>query len=411
MTVTARRMRMGARTITTGKQLRGQLTGLSTHVGPNALLRSSSYPAISSYPAQAGGASGPLTAVPFTGTYSYMRIDGSSEFGDGGICTNWAGAPTSSEASPAYVYNNNPSNLGGIVPSGGMTIDGFFVPANSYVFQFMDISWGGADILNGAPALVFRGCRARGGAGATGFWTLSDSGYAEGLWFLYCDSGGLSGADLSTNCIKATYSGGVTLYRCYLSATTTAFQPITSTGQIDFLECFIEELAYQNYGDGESQTHLNGVTLNGNQTNCRVLRNNIVIGQTDLNGHVIQDTDCISFFQDVVDDVTPNYPGTGTNPDGTVGYQVIGNYMGGTGYCLYLPDQQTVSNFYVVNNLITASIWPVGSTEDDALGGGGGWEGPVTDEPTWDAVTGSQVGNHQANNLWADGEHAGLSFM
>ena len=37
-----------------------------------------------------------------------------------------------------YVYNNDPNNHGGIVPAGGMLIDGFQVPAGTWVSQFND---------------------------------------------------------------------------------------------------------------------------------------------------------------------------------------------------------------------------------------------------------------------------------
>ena len=220
------------RAITTGKQLRGQLAGLSTHVGPNALLRSASYPAITSLPAQGGGAIGPLTAVPFTANSGgALVIDGSQEFASGGICTNWAGAPASAGAAPAYVYNNNPSNLGGIVPSGGMVIDGFAVPGNAYVFQFMDVSWNGVSIAATARDMVFRGCRGRGTTvPATGFFNPGAALYAGQIFFMYCDVGGSgSGSDgPAAGCIKMLNCGGFTAYRCYLSDAATMLQPVTS---------------------------------------------------------------------------------------------------------------------------------------------------------------------------------------
>ena len=86
----------GARTITTGKQLRGQCDGttsnlsrLATHVGPNALLRSGTYPNV-----KTARGTGPLTAVPVPGV-GYWTINGSAEFGTDGLCTNWAGSPAS----------------------------------------------------------------------------------------------------------------------------------------------------------------------------------------------------------------------------------------------------------------------------------------------------------------------------
>ena len=409
MTATARAMRMGARTITTGKQLIGQLNGPATHVGPNALTRSASYPVTTYSPPQDGGPVGPLTAVPFTAdSGAALVIDGSTEFEAGGICTNWAGSPSSLGTSPPYIYNNHPSNLGGTVPSGGMKIDGFPVPAGAYVFQFMDVSWNGVSISAPAPAMVFRGCRGRGTqVPSSGFFNTGDETYTGLIFFMYCDVGGQDGGDdgPASNCIKMQQSGGFTAYRCYLSDTTTSMQPLTTTNQIDIFECFVEQLSYLNYGTG-SQSHLNGITFSGGEANCRIVRNHIVIASPDVNGHPVIDTDCISFFQD-----SGNYPGTGTNPDGTKGYQIIGNYLGGTGFCIYPGTSgeeyagMPPSNYNLQNNLITTSIYPI-INPGSSPGGGGGYDGPIYTQPPW-----GMNGNTQSGNLWADGSSARTSFI
>ena len=74
-----------------------------------------------------------------------------------------------------YVYNNNPTNYGGLVPAGGMNIDGYNVPAGTWVVQFRNFANGGLIIsgdnsgTSGAwPGVLFRGCRMRGG------WTAPD---------------------------------------------------------------------------------------------------------------------------------------------------------------------------------------------------------------------------------------------
>ena len=166
-------------------------------------------------------------------------------------------------------------------------------------------------------------------------------------------------------------------------------------------------MAYLNYGTG-GQTHLNGITLNGNQNNCRIIRNSIVAGLTDINGHTIVDTDCISFFQSTI--FTPYYPAPGptrTAPSATRSSATTWAARGTASTSATTPGGDGLSHLNMVaeNNLVTASTWPVGVTTDGASGTGGGWNGPVTNEPTWDAVSGSQVGNlgtRESANLWAD---------
>lgn len=148
--------------------------------------------------------------------------------------------------------------------------------------------------------------------------------------------------------------------------------------------------------------HMNGHESDNGNPSSRVLRNNFVFVSPDEIGMPINQTDCISFQND-----QGPFPGTGTNADGSTGYQVIGNYVGGTGYCFYLGENTAgaMENMTFTGNLITASIWPVGSTAGGAEGYGGGYNGPTAYTPPW---TGSNV---QANNLWADGPTAGDSFI
>jgi hypothetical protein len=471
----ARALMRGARTITTGKQLRGQCDGttsnvnrLATHVGPNALLRRSTYPNVSASPG-----SGALTAPTVPGI-GYWTINGSTEFSktgsaSPGLCTNWAGSPGSSGAAPAYVYNNLTSNLGGIVPSGGMSIDGFAVPAGAYVFQFMDFD-SGMGISSGAPAMVFRGCRARAGGnvGAPGVWNASSGGYDNPFWFLYCDIGGTSAPEVAVVMLDIQEASGITIYRSYASYVTTAFQVDATCPTTDIIECYIEKLT--NY----SGSHLDGIATNGSNTNFRFLRNYIVAAEYDENDTLVDQTTCLEMIQD-----GGPYPGTGTNPDGTPGYQIIGNYVGGTGYCFYLgqnyyeasgddeegsgttttltvepspgwttnewagyklafvqgtgngetativsntanvlafdavttaPDGSTVFQFWgTVKNLNFQNNLITTSiypilTPDDAPGEGGGYFGPYDTAPPW-----GQYGNTKSGNLWADGSYDGAS--
>lgn len=292
-----------------------------------------------------------------------------------------------------YVYNNDPSNHGGIVPAGGMTIDGSFVPAGTYVVQFCDLSNGQLVVegdCNGAyPSfwgLIVRGCRWRSPSAYVGF--LNENGMNSGgkFWINFCDMGGLGSQPADFCEIPIKISGVPTrTYRNYLSYCTTAIQTVGHPGTA-VLENYIERLTTFN----TNGPHINGLTFNGGDTCARVERNRIVVQTPEDNGSgkAVDQTDCISFFQDF-----GYYPGTGANDDGTVGYRVINNYVGGTGYCIYAGagPQGSVSNMYVVGNKITTVSFPNGGTF-----------GPIAATPPW-----GSNGNVNSNNTWADGPNAG----
>src|SRR5512139_3754285 len=46
--------------------------------------------------------------------------------------TQWGNWPATGFATGTYSYNNDSSNHGGWVPTGGLTIDGYFYPAGTY---------------------------------------------------------------------------------------------------------------------------------------------------------------------------------------------------------------------------------------------------------------------------------------
>lgn len=326
-----------------------------------------------------GVSSGQITALT-TPTRGYFRADTPLEF----------------VPNQPYVANNDPNNKGGIVPAGGMTIDGYFVAAGTYVAQFR--SFATDFYVTGSNKLLFRGCQLRWGNRAPGFWNVA-AGYTGSLSIGYCDLGGLSAADADYNevCIKISSGTGGVVYRNYISYTTTGIQ--INTHNYALIENFIEKLSFY-YGPnpppGESTSkHLNGISLNGGEQNIRILRNNIVIVTPDEAGRAINQTDCISFFQDFGD-----FPGTGTNSDSTVGYRVIDNYLGGTGYCFYAglnagKPASSVQNMYASGNKITTSIYPAG-----------GFNGPIAATASW-----GSFGNTTLNNTWADGPNAGqLAF-
>lgn len=290
-----------------------------------------------------------------------------------------------------YVYNNDPNNHGGYVPAGGMTIDGFHVPAGVWVAQFDDfdnsiIVTGDSEGSTPAfPGVVFRGCRWRGSFGSINVYRGSNTR----VWFLHNDAGGLGAADAQYN--EAPYGpGGLienVVYRNYFSYTTTGIGAHTNP---QIIENYIEKLTLY-YGangpPGESgQKHLNGITMNGGDDNALVLRNKILLQTPDEAGHTIDQTDAISFFQDFGD-----YTGTGKNLDGTIGYQVRDNYVGGGGYSIYAgmnagKPAASVQRMVITGNQITTRWWP-----------NGGYYGPFAAEPVW-----GSYGNVKANNTWAE---------
>jgi hypothetical protein len=400
MTVTARKMQMGARSITTGKQLLGQGHGPATHVGPNAILRSSSYPAVTAAPG-----TGPLRN-PALPSGNYFQLNGATEFAAtvsdahaGLACDNWASGPTT-----VYQYNNNPSNHGGTVPAGGMIVDGFPVPAGAEVFQFLDLSAAGVvEAELGAGSVVFRGCRWRAhtDGSAHGFIAV-DSNYTLPVTVLYCDFGGngTSNTQYSNDSLQNFATTALVLYRNYFSLHGTAVQPNgaspPSSGPCDILENYMENWVYF------SPDHDNGISASGNGWSCfRWQRNYVVCEAVDANSAQIQQTDCIS----IGSDGSVNNIGTGTNPDGTVGFQIKNNYCAGTGYCYYLASSGTltVSGLNFTGNLVSTSSWAIGSGGTPFLGGG--YAGPYTDAPSW---TGT---NTKSGNLWADGASVRTAFI
>lgn len=376
----------GSGAITNGSQLVGQLAGPgTTNVGPNALLNSSSYP----LPTYTGTSVGPLQQVPLP-SRGYWLIDGADEITD--ICAFVWGSTTQ-----VYVNNNTATNKGGIVPSGGMTIDGYPVPAGTYVFQFLDFSTDGNSGGNlyfesGGPHVLFRGCRFRAGSyAAPGVFNSETGGFANDLYIHYCDAGGSgpSLADCATVAIDVEAGANLRVLRNYISYVSTGVQPNMGTF-CDVIENFIEKITL-----ADPTWHLNGISVNGGNPNFRILRNHIVIAATDEDGNAITQTDCISMYQD-----NGTFPGTGTNSDGTTGYFISGNYVGGTGYCFYLGQNAgtaptTVEFLTFENNLVTTSVYATG-----------GANGTVAAVPTWSPT----YHNVESGNNWADGPNAGISF-
>lgn len=306
------------------------------------------------------------------------------------------GLPSWIPASP-YVYNNDPNNHGGVVPASGMSIDGFVVPAGTWVAQFDD--FGNQSIIiagdNGGetarlPGIVFRGCRWRGAVTAPGYLNVYHNSHTT-VWLLYSEAGGLGPADSQYNEIPfklADESSEGFYYRNYISYTTTAIQPGSRGPQI--IENYIEKITLY-YDDqpppGETTgKHLNGISLNGGQTHALIARNKVLLQSPDDAGRSIGQTDCIAFFQD-----DGAFPGGGTNSDGSAGYQVRDNFVGGGGYSFYTgvnPGQgpASVQRMVLSGNQVTTRWWPQG-----------GSHGPLAAEPRWGAF-----GNVKSGNTFAE---------
>lgn len=375
----------GSGVITSGSQLIGQLAGTSTNVGPNALLASASYP----LPTYTGTSLGPLQQVPLP-TRGFWQIDGTDEITD--IAAHVWGSTTQ-----AYVSNNTSANKGGIVGGAGATIDGYPVPAGTVVFQFLDFSTNGNNggnlyFTTGGPNILFRGCRFRAGSyAAPGVFNSETGGFASDLYIHYCDLGGSgpSLADCATVAIDVEQGANLRCLRNYISYVSTGMQPNMGTF-CDVIENFIEKITL-----ADPTWHLNGIAVNGGNPNFLILRNSIVTANTDELGNAITQTDCIAMFQDF-----GTFPGNGTNSDGSTGYYVQGNFVGGTGYCFYIGQNagtaaSTVNNVHFDNNLVTTASYSTG-----------GSFGPANAIPTW-----GSFGNEETNNLWADGSLSGTSFI
>jgi hypothetical protein len=296
-----------------------------------------------------------------------------------------------------YVYNNNPSNHGGVVPAGGMTIDGYFVPAGTWVAQFYnfstDIIISGSNSGTSAawPGVLFRGCRMRGKYGAPGWFNQNGQATGGIIWITYSDAGGdVQGAPSTNMCESIFESKGMgssdRLYviRCHLSvATTLVF--MRNSG-----DACIENYCRDVQDFGDSSKHLNGIGNSGGQTSTTWLRNNMVLVKR------ADSTQLTDVIQMAADD--GQYLGTGTCAlTGLTGYQIRDNYLGGAAYTLQLGQDKantttaSLQNLNVVGNKFTTSLYA--NSGQNGLG----YKGPIN----W-GVQGTWSGN-----TWADGPNAG----
>lgn len=318
---------------------------------------------------------------------------------------------TDAEYVPAqdYVYDNDPANKGGVVPSGGLTIDGVDYPAGTLVCQFRQFvgDFYAAGVTG--PGLLFRGCSFRvAPLDAPGYLNSSVWPGTDALSLHYCEWGGTGPADNQRGGLMKIYgsSGGV-FYRCYSSWTPGPLQ--INTHNYSVVECFFEKIEFY-FGEtgpdgvagGSDVYHINGIFCNGGELNIRMLRNNVRVASPDSSGRTVNQTDCIALFQDF-----GTFPGTGTNPaipglgiDSTsTGYEIRDNLVGGGGYPFYSgknagTDADSVNNVQVIGNKVTTAYWP-----------NGGAQGIDGAPPVW-----GTFGNVWSDNTWADGPNAGVTI-
>lgn len=299
-----------------------------------------------------------------------------------------------------YVYNNNPTNYGGIVPAGGMVIDGYNVPAGTWIVQFRNfndniiISGDNTSTSPAFPGVLFRGCRMRGPWGAPGWFNQNGQSPGGTIWIMYADAGGKS-TNTNDYCESifesqhnANYREGrdkFYMIRSYVSnASTLIFMRNSGDGAIE------------NYGEsvldfGDHTKHLNGFANGGGENATLWLRNHVVLAKNAAS------TEVNDVFQMAADGGA--YMGTATNLDGSQGYVMKDNYIGGANFTLQLGYDKSntitqVRNVKVTGNKVTTSLY--------ANGGATGFSYKNPDF--------SNYGNTWSGNTWADGSKAGQTI-
>ena len=302
--------------------------------------------------------------TPVTPTRGYWLINTPSEYAPSG----------------AYVYNNNPSNKGGIVPAGGLTIDGYNVPAGTIVCQFSNLSASDFSAQGQGGSYLFRGCRFRNSAiGQSSQFNDFTATYTNRLF--YCDMGSTSAADAAWqgSFWKSIGGSGHVMLRNYCSYEYVTFQPNVPNCQ--FIENYVEKLIY--YGGEAGPPGQPGVPLHmaclgceGGGIGFRILRNKIIPASPDDGGHVFVNGAALAF--------------EGTNGGNYKDCQVSDNYLSGFNYVfLDFGEIAGSTNIIITGNKVTTRWFTNGAVT--------GVEQAGPNPPTW-----GTNGNVKSGNVWAD---------
>ena len=304
-----------------------------------------------------------------------------------------------------YVYSNSPANKGGIVPAGGLTIDGYFVPAGTYVCQFRDLSAGDfacQGLTSGT--LLFRGVRVRNGTtGDSATFNIATSTAGFTIHTHYSDFGANDGNTPHGAFIKMIGGGAHRVLRTYFTYLSTAIQP--NVNGMEITENYIDKITYfygeagtSGLGPDSTTGHLNGISTEGGLSGLTIQRNRIVVPSPDEGtaaggaaagqpsygtqpgqlgngagsnpGRLTTQTDCIALF---------TLGGNNSN------IQILDNYLGGAGWCFYGTASGGINNVYT-GNKVTTKWWS-----------NGGNYGPYNG-----TVAFGSGGNVSSGNVWAD---------
>eukprot|EP00026_Physarum_polycephalum_P010502 Phypoly_transcript_10666.p1 GENE.Phypoly_transcript_10666~~Phypoly_transcript_10666.p1 ORF type:complete len:364 (+),score=53.44 Phypoly_transcript_10666:114-1094(+) len=289
-------------------------------------------------------------------------------------CFSWYDTTT------PYVYNNEPHNKGGVVPPGGMVIDGFHVPEGTVVVQFRDFS--GQQILvegdcgkyGKFAGVMFRGCRWR---SDSAFGMLNDAVSQKPtggkIWFHFNDLGGIEPMPNCQFAIKVMHSQ-VQCYRNYISLVATGIQAFSDGPGNNLIENFIEDLA-----PCGNDPRVFGIKFTGGDQAWRVERNHISVGNKSQS----KESYGIAFLPEL-----GPFLGNGLNDDGEKGYIIANNHLGRRSRIFAgLPagaPQNAVCNLKIIGNHAVNS------------------PSILIAEPVW-----GKNGNVERDNTWVDGPNIG----
>lgn len=279
-----------------------------------------------------------------------------------------------------YVYNNNISNHGGIVPAGGLTIDGYFVPAGTIVAQFRDFSASDFSAQGQGGSYLFRGCRFRcDQIGQSSQFNDYTATYTNRLF--YCDMGSTSANNNEWQGAfwKSIGGTGHIMLRNYCSYQYVTFQPNVPNCQ--FVENYVEKLIY--YG-GEAgppgqegdPLHMACLGCEGGGSGFRIMRNKIIPASPDEGGNVFVNGSTMAF--------------EGTSGGAYDDCQIVDNYLSGFNYVvLNFGEVAGSTNIVVTGNKVTTRWF--------TNGGIAGVEQVGPHPPAW-----GSGGNVKSGNTWAD---------